>query len=71
MLAQMKRVSIIISWETCVIAVAVVIIDVCGVPAPLIFQLQRSEAALQPSNELTVEYLISCWEGLDAGGIDA
>ncbi|KAB2701756.1 hypothetical protein F9K97_11050 [Brucella anthropi] len=32
---------------------------VCGVHAPLIFQLQRSEADPRRSNELTEEYLTS------------
>ncbi|OOG61829.1 hypothetical protein B0E45_32360 [Sinorhizobium sp. A49] len=33
--------------------------NVCGVHAPLIFQLQRSEADPRRSNELTEEYLMS------------
>ncbi|MBB5574616.1 hypothetical protein GGD50_003245, partial [Rhizobium paranaense] len=31
--------------------------NVCGVHAPSIFQLQRPEADFRPSNELTEEYL--------------
>lgn len=44
-------------------------LTVCGVHAPLIFQLRRSEADPRRSNELTEEYLTSSLWGRDAGGI--